>query len=113
MSVTGTREITIILTGDVEFNQEFDSVQNTLAPGEILLADLASGSNTIMVPTGSTGATIIPPDGNTQTITLKGVTGDTGVAIHPSDPTSLGLNNVSSFDLTAGGTINALRVIFS
>ncbi len=58
--------------------------------------------------------TILPPTGNTQTLTLKGVTGDTGVGLHLTDPTSVAL--ASSFTtccLTAGGTITGLRIYWS
>lgn len=46
---------------------------------------LSSGANTITVPTGATKVIIIPPAANTQTLTLKGVTGDTGIPLSPTD----------------------------
>ena len=47
---------------------------------------LASGANTVTVPTGAAGCLIIPPSANTVALTLKGVGADTGVAISPSAP---------------------------
>jgi hypothetical protein len=44
---------------------------------------LASGANTITVPTtpAPTGCLVVLPSGNTAVTTLKGVSGDTGIAI--------------------------------
>jgi len=67
------------------------------------IRNLTSGNNTITVPTGgssvATGCLIIPPSGNTNTVTLKGVNGDTGISLHRTNPTFVGLNAVSSFVL--------------
>jgi hypothetical protein len=66
---------------------------------------LASGANTITPPAGSTpvSVTIVPPAGNVITITLKGVTGDTGILLHPTDPTTIALGSpTATFVLTAG-----------
>jgi hypothetical protein len=81
--------------------------------GEVLLIALASGANTINIPAGSTFMIIQPPASNTQTLRLKGVTGDTGIGVHKT----LGLGphyldpSDTSFCLTAGGAIAAYTVI--
>jgi hypothetical protein len=65
---------------------------------------LGSGANTITVPSWAVGVLIQPPSGNTQTLTLKGVTGDTGVAISETGPTLLSFTTPpSTFVVTAGG----------
>jgi hypothetical protein len=69
---------------------------------------LASGANTITVPTGFTvnGVTIIPGSSNTTSITFKAVTGDVGVRIHNTCPSQIALDSsVVNFCLTAGGAI--------
>lgn len=74
---------------------------------------LSSGANTISVPSGSTSAIIVPPSGNTVGITLKGVTGDTGVALYPSTPALIPIaSGVSSFVLTAASTVQVCLVFF-
>lgn len=69
---------------------------------------LSSGANTITVPTGFTvtGVTIFPPSGNTTAMTFKGVTGDTGVRLHNTIASQIGLDSsVATFCLTAGSAM--------
>jgi hypothetical protein len=61
---------------------------------------LGAGSTTVTVPTGSTYVLITPPTSNIQAITLKGVAGDTGVAIAKTKPTLLSLDTVTTFVLS-------------
>lgn len=117
MSARSNRKITTSTRGAIDSDQTFAAAENTSAPGQADIVTLASGANTITVPTGGstpTGVTIIPPVGNTQSITLKGVTGDTGVRLHDTDPTSLGLDSsVTSFCLTAGAQIIGVRLVWT
>lgn len=118
MAVNAARTITINLTGDVIADKIFSATQNPLSPGSITIHELAAGANTIVVPlaTGITvkGATIIPPSGNIIAITLKGITGDTGIVISLTDPTSLAFEAAPvSFILTAGGVISGLRIVWT
>lgn len=117
MAVTATRFISITFSDDITGTEKVVAASNTDSPGSITLHTLASGLNTITVPTGGTTptcATIVPPEANTQSIILKGVTGDTGVRIHNTDPTSLAIDSsVVTFALTAGGTVTGLRIIWS
>lgn len=53
----------------------------------------------IAVPTGCTAMLIIPPAGNVGTITLKGVTGDTGIALSKVKPTVLALDGAPAVGL--------------
>ena len=117
MAVTSNRTSTVNLSGDLVASLSFDATENQSSPGVSELKTLAPGANTISLPTGGStvvSATIVPPTGNTQTITLKGVTGDTGVALHKTDPTVIALDaGVTNFVLTAGGTITGLRIIWA
>jgi hypothetical protein len=113
MSVAATRSTTLVYTGDVTGTETLAAAYNSASPGMIEIKTLASGANTITVPTGGTtptACTILPPAGNTQTLTLKGVTGDTGVGLHLTDPSTVSLAAAtSSFCLTAGNTITGVR----
>lgn len=56
---------------------------------QIINQILASGANTIAVPTWAVGVLIEPASNNTIQLTLKGVTGDTGVPLSLTAPTLL------------------------
>lgn len=47
---------------------------------------LSTGFNTLTRPAGMDGAVIIPAPGTTATLTLKGVTGDTGLVLSSITP---------------------------
>lgn len=114
MAATSTRKVIIVFTNDVTGTHLLEAATNTDAAASVEIKSLASGANTITVPTGGdtvpTSVTIVPPANNDSSITFKGVTGDTGVRIHNTDPTSIALDDsVTSFCLTAGATINGVR----
>lgn len=112
MAVNSKRTVTITFEEDVEYNQTFEAVENSTSPGVNETQALASGANTITAPTGAAGCTIIPPAGNTTTMTLKGVSGDTGIALALTSPTSLGLSGVSTFVITTNGPVT-VRLIWT
>lgn len=118
MAVQSTRSVVITYTGDVTGTEEIDAATNTASPGAITIQSLASGFNSITVPS-STGVTvkavtIVPPAGNTTSITLKGVTGDTGILLDETDPTTLALDGtVTAIGLTAGAAIQGVRFYWS
>lgn len=114
---TSNRTITLVFTGPPAGTQTIAGAENTAAPNSIEIKTLSSGANTITVPTGGatvTACTIVPPAGNTTNLTLKGVTGDTGVQLHDTDPSSISLDAATtSFCLTAAGTITGVRLYWS
>lgn len=112
MSVTSDRSVVISFTGDVEFTQEFPATTNSSGSGQNQLVTLAAGANTITVPSNAVAVTIIKPTGNTVTLTLKGVTGDTGIALSLTSPDSISLASVSTFVLTASDTVT-IRLVYS
>lgn len=90
---------------------------NANSPAVVQVLTLASGANTINAtncPAIATagGVILIPPAANTQTIVLKGVTGDTGVALSKVAPTTLtfGTTPPTSFVLTTGGAITGMKL---
>ena len=117
MAITSNRYIVITLSSGLVFTQQFTAAENTVSPGEVETKDLTTGFNSIAVPSagGATAkaVTIIPPAGNTQTITLKGVTGDTGVALHLTDPATISLGAAAAFGLTVGGNITGVKFIWT
>jgi hypothetical protein len=118
MSITSTRTVTVNFSGDNTLNAINSALSNAVSPGMSVLQSLALGANTITAPVVSgivvTALTIIPPPGNTHLITLKGVTGDTGVPLHLTDPTSLSLDTTfTSLCLNAAAAIIGVRLIWS
>lgn len=117
MATASARTQTTTFTGDVTATLTTSAASNAASPGVTELKNLASGANTITVPTGGATAvavTIVPPAGNVITLTLKGVTGDTGVGLHLTDPTTVALAaSVSTFCLTTGSAMTGVRFIWS
>ena len=117
MSVTATRSTTIVYSGDVTGTETISAASNAASPGAIEIKTLSSGANTITVPTGGstvTACTIVPPTGNTTSITLKGISGDTGIRLHNTDPATVSLDSsTSSFVLTTGAGITGVRFYWS
>ena len=118
MAVQSTRKTVITLTGSVTGTDTLEAATNVASPGAITIQALASGANTITVPASTgvtvTAATVVPPLGNTVSITLKGVTGDTGIRIHDTDPTTIAIDDsVTNFVLTAGDAIQGVRIFWT
>lgn len=117
MASTAKRTTTITYSGDVGGTEAIAAADNTASPAQVQIVTLASGANTITVPTGGTTpkcCTIMKPSDNATAITLKGVTGDTGVALHLTDPDSISIGaTVTTFVLTAGAQIIGVRLFWS
>lgn len=117
MATNATRATTIVFSGDVVGSEVISAAANAASAGQIEIKTLASGFNTITIPTGGTvptACTIVPPTGNVVTITLKGVTGDTGVPLHLTDPTTIAFPSSSTtFGLTVSGTLTGIRFYWS
>ena len=77
------------------------SFVNASAPDSITTqAFVAATFAAVSVPAGTTGVWVVPPASNAGAITLKGVTGDTGVLLH--------LTQASFFSLASGATFGIL-----
>jgi hypothetical protein len=87
---TSTVSITASKTGRLTGGQDtpaFPSYTNANAPDNITTqAFTATIYAAVTVPSGAKGVIIIPPTSNSGTITFKGVTGDTGVPLHKTQP---------------------------
>lgn len=117
MATSSNRQVIVEFIEDYDARYVLDATINTDSPGSLTVHTLAAGANTITVPTGGftvTAATIIPPVDNANAITLKGVSGDTGIQIHNTDPTSIAIDDsVASFVLTAAAEVAGLKIIWS
>lgn len=89
------------------------TIANNASADAVTDLNLSPGNNTITVPSGASfvAAVIIPPAGNTVGIKLLGSATDTGINLHPSNPTVLSLAaGVLSFILSCTANVNGLVV---
>ena len=112
MAITSNRRIINEFEGDYTLVAINEAAESTVSPGQVTDAVLTTGNNTITPPTGAIGATIIMPAANTALVTLKGVNGDTGIALHLTDPTSIALHTATAFVLNAVSGLT-VRIIWS
>lgn len=118
MSVTSSRNVQIQFSGDVTLGIIQSAADNTVSPAVETIQTLASGANILTAPVVSgivvTSLTIIPPAANTSLITLKGVSGDTGIALHKTDPTTVAVDTTfTSLVLLAASTIVGVRFVWA
>ncbi|HEY3526487.1 MAG TPA: hypothetical protein VGK47_09840, partial [Nitrososphaeraceae archaeon] len=74
------------------------------------------GDNTITPPSGGTpkGVLIQPPANNATSITLKGISGDTGISLHLTNPTYIALASpTATFVLTTGAAISDVLFVWN
>ncbi len=118
MAITSARTTTILYVGDFAGTVTLGAAANPSAVRPEDNLTLSLGANTINVPTGGstvpTAVTIVPPNGNTVALTLKGVSGDTGIALHLTDSTTIALaSSQASFVINAGAIVTGLRLYWS
>lgn len=118
MSIAAIRTVKIVFSGDITATDSYSTASNAASPGMVDNVRLSSGANTITVPvvTGVTvkSCTIVPPSTNSHLITLKGVSGDTGVPLHLTEPTSIGLDTTATtFVLNAAAQIDGVLLIWA
>lgn len=111
MSITAVTTTKVTYSGDEATDGTGLSSSNTNsnAPGAGAFRQvLVLGTNPITLPTGFTinGVDIIPPAGNTTSITLKGVAGDTGVPLHLTATSRVGLaSGTTTLNLFTGAAM--------
>lgn len=93
--MAGTIHLSITYTTTAAGNQTIapTDISISVPDGTVTNTVLASGANNITVPSTTTlGVFIQPPLTNTVALTLKGVTGDTGVALSKTNWNWVALN---------------------
>lgn len=109
MAKTSRVSIGITVEGDGEtgtYVPPTSPITNATAPqgGPIAYA-LSAGNNVITIPTGAIGVIIVPAATNGNAKTLKGVAGDTGVALRTNAPSVISFATGSTvFSINATGT---------
>jgi len=114
-----TRRVVIEFQSELPFSTYLaPEATNETSPADFDLVTLAAGANTITPPAGARACTIIFPETNTGDdevlVTLKGISGDTGIVLHPLDPTSIAIDDpTDTFVLTAAAELAGIRLVWS
>ncbi len=88
-------------------------IVSQMAVGSITDVNLVLGDNTINIPVNATSAVISFPVTNTQTVTLKGVGGDTGIKLNGKTWSVISLDPTqTSFILNAAGSVPGVEINF-
>jgi hypothetical protein len=95
--------------GEVAFGA---SIVNATSVADVAMVTLLNGANTIGIPTGAVGCFFVPYPSNVQTLTLKGVTGDTGVPLHVTNPIVISFGGGNTFVITAGGNTGGISYFY-
>lgn len=110
---------TFNLTGSTLGNALDYQFYNQNSPCDVQLMNLDSGANLIntnscpALPTAG-GVWLIPPTGNATSVSLKGISADTGIALSLTIPTFIPFQVTppASFVLTAAGAITGYKLAF-
>jgi hypothetical protein len=112
MAATGTVTITGALEG---FGTGTFTVKTTVTATAARLetVNLTTGANTISVPSGMSSVLIRPPTTNTVVLTLKGISGDTGTAVHKTRPKVYDFDTgVTSFVINAASGVTGVELVW-
>lgn len=118
MSITAGITNYVRFSGDQESELIYTSGSLANSPAMQQLVSLIDGNNTISVPSIEDfvvhGVVIVPPTANDNQLTLKGVNGDTGIALSALQPTILQFGDTvpTSFVLFIEGEIDGLRLVW-
>lgn len=100
--------------GNAPGTQQINVIIDIATPlGAVTKTALSSGLNTITIPTGTKLIIVQLPAGNSTDVTLKGVTGDTGIPLIADSGVAAfqPKSTNTTFALTAGGAITSLTTI--
>lgn len=109
MSITAVKTSSVAYSGDAAQAGTGVTTSSTNSDAPMIgamLVNLTAIFNPITVPTGHTiyGVDITPATGNTASLTLKGITSDTGIPMHPTKTTSLAFaSSTPTFGITSNG----------
>lgn len=108
MAVTSTINLQLTTTGDPGLSTRGTNLtvnKGSSVPNVTTQVFTGGSFAAVTVPTGATGVFIIPPTNNNGAITLKGVTGDTGIGLDQVNPSYISLAANPSFGLLCVNSI--------
>lgn len=99
-SLVGSPYETVVLLGSIQ-------------PQTVVQTFTAATFAVVPVPAASIGVLVIPDNANTGTITVKGITGDTGVNIRKFKPSLFSLDEaLASFGILSANTQTVTFIFF-
>lgn len=110
---TSTLRITGQVAGNPSGAKDIDITLST-SGGLCDAVNLGSGATTVTVPSGHTRGLLVLSSSNTATLTLKGVTGDTGIPQALTGPILLSFSTSTgtTFVASASASIGNVEVIW-
>lgn len=112
MSKTATMTLSAVVTGDGLNLNDTDTLSDTtaaVAPQSVTF--VSGGFLSVSVPSGVIGVKIKPAPSNAVTLTLKGITGDTGTPLNTAQPTYIALPpGATTIGLTAGAAVTVTLI---
>lgn len=118
MSATARRKIIITFNGDVAGEQEYEAAEVSDSVAAIQTYTMAAATPTVFICPASSdqdpkSATIIKPSDYAGTLTLKGLSGDTGILLSPTEPDTITMGDgQTSFVLLASAEC-FIRVVWT
>jgi hypothetical protein len=73
----------------------------------------AAGDNTLDVPLDAVALTLVPPASNAAVLTLKGSSGDTGIVLHATHPSSIAIDPLAPIILNVDIDVEGVRLIWT
>lgn len=114
MTVSGSWRVYGSITGLPQGTEAVDVsivAPSTSVGGRTALSINGFQNMTTLTPAAATAVIIIPPSANANTITLKGVTGDTGFQLSKTQPTLITLVAGQTWGLTTSA-LTAFTFVF-
>lgn len=114
MAISGGWRISGSVTGLTAGTRAVDVsiIAGATAVGDSITQSFPIGFTTVNPPATATAALIIPPLANTNALTLKGVTGDTGIPISKTQPMVVTLVAGSTFGILVATGATTLTIVF-
>ncbi len=86
---------------------------NTTPPGNVPTnLALSTGNNTVTIPAGTNRIMLVDPPGSTNAKTLKGVAGDSGIALRPGDVHVFGVTSSQASFVVNAAAPETIAVAF-
>lgn len=112
MATSGSWRIVGAVSGLASGTREVDvSITAGAAAVDSSFTQTINGFAAVAVPTGALAVLIIPPSGNANAITLKGITTDTGIPLSKTLPSAFALAAGSAFGILTGAS-TVIQFIF-
>ena len=113
--MAGQFTVTGMAAGLPSGQQQFGplTIPGAVSIGEQVVLSLASGDNTIAIPTGSVAVLIVPPTNNSASLTLRHNALSVGISLAPGLPFGPYAfpATVTSLILNSGGAVSAFTTV--